>query len=94
MAQATRVPRVFRAHYDDKRQQWRVVVTAVDEQIENNQIIEVIEKFLTLAEVIAFILQVLAAISPTAEVDHAVVGDMAGVATWITASAINGHTGP
>jgi len=73
---AVRVSRTIHVHHDSVGGLWTAKLTAVDEGTPKWTPQEWVEKFLTLAEVIAFILDILAGISPTYTADDAANGDL------------------
>lgn len=73
---ATRVARTVHIHYNDNAREWTAKVTAVDEGTPKWTVREFVETFLTLAEVIAFIIDLLAGASPTYTADATAIGDI------------------
>ena len=89
----TRVPRVARVHFDSIQQLWRVVVSYLDEIGLGGTPGEVLDKVLTLAQVIAFIVDTWGA-PPTGldSVPSAVLGDMGALAQHLIQTfSIVGH---
>lgn len=80
-----RVPRVAKIHWDDNNNIFRVKLTWLDEASGNNNVGELIEKLLTLAEVIQLILQIWAAASPSGVLASPdMVGNVSALQKWIS----------
>lgn len=89
-----RVPRVAKIHWDENAGRFRVKLTWLDEASGNNQVGELIEKLLTLAEVLQLILQIWAVVSPSGvSSDPAINGNVVAMAKWVLANSTDVGTG-